>query len=444
MANTYTARIRAKLDSADLQKQIDAIAKSAKEIKINLNVDDDVQKLFEQINSKMSSTSKAATITPKVDTKQAENGIDVLQKKITRFAKDGSQSVENITKSVGTTFDKITSEVDGNVKTITQDYASATKRIAQLESQINTEISKTKSLLNDMNTESSMRYQLEQRLNALQSQGTSQNKLEQAKALTAETRDWLTVSQKVLETQQKITQEQRAQEQKQATAANRNQEKQYRESLQLNKQIDAELQKIQTRMKEINITAEKRAQIENEIKNATAMQNDSQKLQSLKNINTEITAMGKNAMSLGSMLQTAYEKFAIWSIATVSWYAAVHAVQDMIDNVISLDTSLTELRKVTDLSGESLDNFTEKAYDMSTELARTGQEVVDATTEFAKAGYNLQESMALAEDALLWKNISDGMVEVSDASNMIIANLKAFDKQGISSRHIIDSLNEVA
>ena len=73
---------------------------------------------------------------------------------------------------------------------------------------------------------------------------------------------------------------------------------------------DAELQKIQTRMKEINITAEKRAQIENEIKNATAMQNDSQKLQSLKNINTEITAMGKNAMSLGSMLQTAYEKFA--------------------------------------------------------------------------------------------------------------------------------------
>lgn len=317
MANTYTARIRAKLDSADLQEQIDAIAKSAKGIKINLNVDGDVQKLFEQINSKMSSTSKAATITPKVDTKQAKNGIDVLQKKITRFAKDGSQSVENITKSVGTTFDKITSKVDGNVKTITQDYASAAKRIeteskkiAQLESQINAEISKTKSLLNDMNTESSMRYQLEQRLNALQSQGTSQNKLEQAKALTAETRDWLTVSQKVLETQQKITQEQRAQEQKQATAANRNQEKQYRESLQLNKQIDAELQKIQTRMKEINITAEKRAQIENEIKNATAMQNDSQKLQSLKNINTEITAMGKNAMSLGSMLQTAYEKFA--------------------------------------------------------------------------------------------------------------------------------------
>lgn len=116
----------------------------------------------------------------------------------------------------------------------------------------------------------------------------------------------------------------------------------------------------------------------------------------------------------------------------------------MIDNVISLDTSLTELRKVTDLSGESLDNFTEKAYNMSTELGRTGQEVVDATTEFAKAGYNLQESMSLAEDALLWKNISDGMVEVSDASNMIIANLKAFDKQGISSRHIIDSLNEVA
>lgn len=317
MANTYTARIKAKLDSADLQKQIDALAKSAKEIKINLNLDGDVQKLFEQINSKMASAGKSATITPNVDTKQAEKQLDVLQKKITRFAKDGSQSVENITKTVGTTFDKITSTIDGEPKKITEDYAAAAKRIeqenkkiAQLESQINAEISKTKSLLNEMNSESHMRYELEQRLSSLEKQGTSQDKLSEAKALTAETKDWLTVSQKVLETEQKITQEQRKQEERQAAAINKNQEKQYRESLQLNKQIEAELQKIQTRMNEINISAEKRAKIEKEIQNATSMQNSSQKLQSLKNINTEITAMGKNAMSLGAMLQTAYEKFA--------------------------------------------------------------------------------------------------------------------------------------
>lgn len=115
----------------------------------------------------------------------------------------------------------------------------------------------------------------------------------------------------------------------------------------------------------------------------------------------------------------------------------------MVDNIIELDKSLTELQKVTDLTGSSLDAFVEKAYNVGSQIAKTGQEVIDATTEFAKAGYGVEESLDLAEDALLWTNISDGMVEVSDASNMIIANLKAFDKQGISSRHIIDSLNEV-
>lgn len=112
--------------------------------------------------------------------------------------------------------------------------------------------------------------------------------------------------------------------------------------------------------------------------------------------------------------------------------------------VVDLDTSLTELQKVSDLTGSSLKSFVDDAYEVGTKVARTGKDVVDATTEFAKAGYSVEDSLNLAEDALLWKNISDGMVEVSDASSMIIANLKAFDKQGISSRHIIDSLNEVS
>lgn len=316
-SNNYTARIRAKLDSADLQKQIDSISKSAKPIKIELKMDTNIQTLLNDISSKIGSASKGINIKANIDTKQAESGLGNLQKEITRFGEEGKKSVEKIFKSTGQTFDTITSKIDGQTKKITEYYSSATKRveqenkrISQIESQINAEIQKTKTTLSQMNSESSMRYQLEQKLSALEKQGTSEQKLSAAKSLTAETRDWAEVSKRVLETQQKITQEQRNQEKAQASASNKNQEKQYKESLALNKQIDAELQKIQTRMSEINVNAKKRAELEQQIAKATSMQNGEKKLQELKNVNTQITAMGKNAMSLGAMLQTAYEKFA--------------------------------------------------------------------------------------------------------------------------------------
>lgn len=179
------------------------------------------------------------------------------------------------------------------------------------------------------------------------------------------------------------------------------------------------------------------------IENNPTMSNQ-EKIVALKQINTQLSAMGKNARGLGNDLATAYQKFAIWSVATVSWYGVVHAMQDMVKNVIELDTALTDLKKVTDISGAALDSFVDKAYDMATEVARTGKEVVEAVAVFARAGYSVSDSTTLAKDALLWTNVADGMVEVSDASDMIIANLKAFGKQGITSRHIIDSLNEVS
>lgn len=409
-SNNYTARIRTKLDSADLQKQIDKIVEKSKSIKIEVKMDTNIQKSLDDITSKVNNANKSIDIKANVDTKQAENGLDVLQKRIISLGKDGEKSIQEISRAMGKTFDTITSTVDGVPKKITEDYASVAKRVEQenkkiqalesqineemektksilsqmnsessmryqleqklselskkgtskekladlqaltaetsdwakisekvletqqkitqeqrqqeanqasasnknkerdlaLEKQINAEIEKTRLILSQMNSESSMRYQLEQRLATLETKGTSQEKLSAAKSLTAETRDWAEVSKRVLETQQKITQEQREQEKAQASAINKNAEKQ----LAMNQKIDEELQKVQTRMSEININAKKRAELEEQIAKATAMQNDEKKLQALKNINTQITAMGKNAMSLGAMLQTAYEKFA--------------------------------------------------------------------------------------------------------------------------------------
>ena len=59
------------------------------------------------------------------------------------------------------------------------------------------------------------------------------------------------------------------------------------------------------------------------------------------------------------------------SIATVT-QTVVNGIKAMVDEVTSLDASLTELKKVTDLEGNSLDSFTKKAYAAGETVAKTG------------------------------------------------------------------------
>lgn len=58
------------------------------------------------------------------------------------------------------------------------------------------------------------------------------------------------------------------------------------------------------------------------------------------------------------------------SIATIT-QTAVNGIKAMVNEVKELDASLTELKKVTDLEGNSLDTFTKKAYVAGQTVAKT-------------------------------------------------------------------------
>ena len=122
----------------------------------------------------------------------------------------------------------------------------------------------------------------------------------------------------------------------------------------------------------------------------------------------------------------AWEGATKYFLVTGSIVHAKRAVMDMVGSVISLDDSLVELQKVTDLEGDSLSKFVNKAYEAGTELAKTGQEMVDASTSFAKSGYDSDTSLELGKVASMYTNIADEEMSAGDAADFIIAQLKAF------------------
>lgn len=141
-----------------------------------------------------------------------------------------------------------------------------------------------------------------------------------------------------------------------------------------------------------------------------------------------------------------------YSIANALIYGTQNAIKDMVANVRELDAAQTELRKVTDLSGKSLAKFTDQAYEVGSRVAKTGTEIVQASTEFAKMGKDPQTALRLSELASRFQNIADTEIDAATSAKFINSQLKAFgDTKSLQkftgdfekAEHVIDATNEV-
>lgn len=150
---------------------------------------------------------------------------------------------------------------------------------------------------------------------------------------------------------------------------------------------------------------------------------------------------GSNAGNkFGASFNSAFRKTISYAIIDL----ARDAVKDMVSNVMELDKAQTELKKVTDLTGNSLKKFTNQAYQAGKETARTGTEMVQASTEFAKMGIPEDQLMSYAKAATMFQNIADSEISAGDAASFIYSQMKAFSKEGITATQVLDKINEVS
>lgn len=123
-------------------------------------------------------------------------------------------------------------------------------------------------------------------------------------------------------------------------------------------------------------------------------------------------------------------------------YTGVSQVREGIKDIVSLDTAMRDLKRVSDdVSNESLSNFTSKANEMAIALGNSTEGVINATTTFKQLGYSFKEaSEFMAQNALILSNVGD--MSASDSANSIVSILKAFNKDAKETTGIIDILNE--
>ena len=167
----------------------------------------------------------------------------------------------------------------------------------------------------------------------------------------------------------------------------------------------------------------------------------------IRKLGIEFSSLKQQAAQSGNAMTRALEnayKFLRFYLVGGLLVRVVNAFRDSINTVTELDTSLTELNKVADLTNVQLEKITDKAYELGKVIGRTGKEVIDATAEFKRAGFDIEDSLNLSNQALLLTNIGDGIDDVKEASSSLIAVLKGFKLEAESTSHVVDSLNEVS
>lgn len=126
-----------------------------------------------------------------------------------------------------------------------------------------------------------------------------------------------------------------------------------------------------------------------------------------------------------------------------SAYRVIAMFRNGINSVKEIDAAMTELKKVTDETSKTYDNFLKIASQKSSEIGTTMKEFIESTSDFARLGYTIEEATELSRVSNIYANVGDDISDVSQASESIISTMKAFKIEAADAITIIDRFNEV-
>lgn len=148
--------------------------------------------------------------------------------------------------------------------------------------------------------------------------------------------------------------------------------------------------------------------------------------------------------NLKSQVKSSIATMLKYQLAYMIIQKTIQAIKSMTKAVCELDATLTEFNKVADLSTEQLEEFADKAFEAADKIGRTGKDMIEAATEFKRAGYDLEQSLEMGNAALVMTNVADGINQISDAASTLISVLKGFNISDADIMSIVDKMNSVS
>lgn len=114
--------------------------------------------------------------------------------------------------------------------------------------------------------------------------------------------------------------------------------------------------------------------------------------------------------------------------------------QEGIQIVRELDTTLTEMRKVSDETVSSLERFQGISFDLADGVGTTAKQIQNSTADYMRLGESLDEATESARVANILLNVSE-FDNIDDATSSLVSMGQAY--KDLDKIEIVDKLNEV-
>lgn len=119
-------------------------------------------------------------------------------------------------------------------------------------------------------------------------------------------------------------------------------------------------------------------------------------------------------------------------------------LRQVYQNVVDIDSAMTELKKVTDETSGAYSKFLSEAGDRAKTVGSTVSDIVNATADYARLGYNLDDAKTLADVSAVYYNVGDDLDSFTTATDNIVGTMKAFNLEADDAIGLVDKLNAVS
>ena len=158
----------------------------------------------------------------------------------------------------------------------------------------------------------------------------------------------------------------------------------------------------------------------------------------------ECRKAGVELDTFGAALKRTFNTRIRSELAGAGIYQLQMALRQIVQNSIEVDTAMTELKKVTNETNTTYSQFLDNASTRAAKLGATLSEVVNATADYARLGYDINEATTLADSALIYQNVADGIESIDDATATLISTMQGFGIEASDSMTIVDKFNHVS
>lgn len=185
-----------------------------------------------------------------------------------------------------------------------------------------------------------------------------------------------------------------------------------------------------------------------ELQAALADPNAYQNIGKLKQQMAELRAQAKALGLESESLFDKFEKLFGQHLSTMITMAALHKMQDALrivyQNVVEIDTAVTELRKVSEYAGKSLEEYMGRASEQAQKLGVSISDYVNSTADWKRLGYSDEDAENMATYSTLLKNVGDGIDDVNTSSSYLISTMQGFGLLADQAEDVVNKIDAVA